>query len=267
MPTAADPAAAPAPRVSVAIITRDEADDIGECLASVAWADEIVVVDQASADGTADIARAHGARVIDAPEWPGFGRQKNIAVDACTGDWILSLDADERVSAELAREIAAAVAAAGRDAYLVPRRSTYCGRFIRHSGWNPDHVARLFRRGTARFSEDRVHERLLTSGPVGTLAAPLLHYSFRSMDEVLDKMNRYSTASAEALHAKGRTPGLLAAIAHGVAAFVRTYFLRAGFLDGRHGFLLAVSNGEGSYYRYVKAMLLAEARNGRDAPR
>lgn len=269
MPPSPDPSSTdtPAPRVSVAIITRDEAHDIDECLASVAWADEIVVVDQASTDGTADIARAHGARVIVAPDWPGFGRQKNLAVDACTGDWILSIDADERVTGDLAREIAAAVARADHDAYRIPRRSTYCGRFIRHSGWQPDHVTRLFRRGAARFSEDRVHERLLVSGTAGVLRAPLLHYSFRTMEEVLEKMNRYSTASAQALHDARRTPGLASAIAHGVAAFVRTYFLRLGFLDGRHGFLLAVSNGEGSYYRYVKAMLLAEARSGDDGPR
>lgn len=266
MPEPELPAAAPA-RISVAVITRDEADDIRDCLASVAWADEVVVVDQASADGTADLARALGARVIVAPDWPGFGRQKNVAVDACTGDWILSLDADERISAELAQEIRAAVARDGCDAYRIPRRSSYCGRFIEHSGWTPDHVTRLFRRGTARFSDDRVHERLLTRGAVGVLHNPLLHYSFRTMDDVLDKMNRYSTASAQALHERGRAPGLLSALAHGLAAFVRTYFLRLGFLDGRRGFLLAVSNGEGSYYRYVKAMLLAEARNGGDPPR
>lgn len=251
--------AAGAPRISVALITRNEARNIEDCLASVAWADERVVVDQASTDGTGDLARRLGARVILAPEWHGFGRQKQIAVDACTGDWILSLDADERVTPELAGEIRAAVGSGTHDAFRMPRRSSFCGRFIDHSGWTPDHVLRLFRRGTARFSDDRVHERLLTSGPVGLLANPLLHYSFRTLEDVLDKVDRYSTESARMLHEGGRAPGLASAVAHGLAAFVRTYFLQLGFLDGRRGFMLAVSNAEGSYYRYAKAMLLAEA--------
>lgn len=248
-----------APRLSVALIVRNEAHNIGDCLASVAWADELVVVDQASTDDTGDIARKLGARLILAPDWHGFGRQKQIAVDACTGDWILSLDADERVTPELAAEIRAAIRAATPVAYRMPRRSSFCGRFIDHSGWSPDHVLRLFRRGTARFSDDRVHERLLTAGPVGLLASPLLHYSFRTPEDVLDKVNRYSSESARMLHESGRAPGLASAVAHGIAAFVRTYFLKRGFLDGRRGFMLAVSNAEGSYYRYAKAMLLAEA--------
>ena len=257
---AGEPAGPGRPRVSVAMITRNEQANIADCLDSVAWADEVVVVDQASTDGTGDIARKLGARLINAPDWHGFGRQKQIAVDACTGDWILSLDADERVTPELATEIRAAIGTATHAAYRMPRRSSFCGRFIDHSGWSPDHVLRLFRRGTARFSEDRVHERLLASGPIGQLASPLLHYSFRTPEDVLDKVNRYSSESARMLHESGRAPGLASAVAHGIAAFVRTYFLKRGFLDGRRGFMLAVSNAEGSYYRYVKAMLLAEAR-------
>jgi glycosyltransferase involved in cell wall biosynthesis len=197
--------------------------------------------------------------VIQAPDWPGFGAQKNRAIDACTGEWILSLDADERVNDELRAEIGTVLAAPCFDAYEMPRRSTYCGRFIRRGGWSPDHVTRLFRRGVARFSDARVHERLVTERPVGRLTEPLIHFSFRSMDEVLAKMNRYSTDSAAALAARGKTPGLPTAIVHGLAAFLRTYVLRLGFLDGRYGFLLAVSNAEGSYYRYVKAMLAAES--------
>lgn len=248
------------PRLSVAIITRDEARNIGPCLRSVAFADEIVVLDHGSSDGTPAIAARGGARVIETADWPGFGAQKNRAVDACNGDWVLSLDADERVSAALQAEIEAVLAAPRFDVYAMPRRSTYCGRFIDHGGWRPDYCARLFRRGTARFSDARVHERLHTAGPIGRLAEPLLHYSFRSLDDVLAKMNRYSTDSAAMLVARGRRPGLATAIGHGLAAFLRTYVLRLGFLDGRHGFLLAVSNAEGSYYRYVKAMLAAETR-------
>lgn len=240
------------------MITRNEAANLPECLQSVAWADEIVVVDQGSTDATQDIARRFGARVIEAKDWPGFGPQKNRAIDACTGDWVLALDADERVDDTLRAEIAAALSTARYDVYEMPRRSTYCGRFIRHSGWWPDYVARLFRRGKARYSDAAVHERLQTSSAIGRLRAPLTHYSYRTMDQVIDKMNRYSTDSARVLVTRGRRPTLTSAVVHGLAAFVRSYVLRRGFLDGRFGFMLAVSNAEGSYYRYVKAMLAAE---------
>ncbi len=250
----------PKPRLSVAVITRNEARNIESCLRSIGFADEVVVVDHASSDGTPEIAARLGARVIAAPDWPGFGAQKNRAVEACGGDWILSLDADERVSEELRAEIEAVLAAPRFDVYEIPRRSTYCGRFIRHGGWWPDYCVRLFRLGSATFSDARVHERLLTDRPVGRLSQPIVHYSFRSMDDVLSKMNRYSSDSAAALAARGRVPGLATAIVHGLAAFMRTYVFRLGFLDGRYGFLLAVSNAEGSYYRYVKAMLAAESR-------
>jgi glycosyltransferase involved in cell wall biosynthesis len=248
------------PRLSVAIIACNEAANLPACLRSVAWADEIVVVDNGSTDGSQRIVRDFGARLIETPDWPGFGAQKNRALDACRGEWVLSLDADERVSAELRAEIETVLAQPAFDVYALPRRSSYCGRFIRHGGWWPDYVTRLFRRGAARFSDARVHEALVTDRPIGRLRAPLVHYSFRSMEQVLDKMNRYSSEGAAILAARGRAPGLGTAIAHGLAAFLRTYVLRLGFLDGRHGFLLAVSNAEGSYYRYVKAMLAADTR-------
>ncbi len=248
-----------APRLSVAIITRNEAHNLAECLASVDFADEIVVVDSGSTDATVEIAHAHGVRVIET-DWPGFGAQKNRALDACRGEWVLSLDADERVSPELRAEIEHALAAPRFDVYEMPRRSYYVGRFMRHGGWWPDRCTRLFKRGAARFDDARVHERLVTEARVGRLSAPLVHYSFRTMEAVLDKVNDYSTASARTLAERGATPGLATAIVHGVAAFLRTYVFKLGFLDGRHGFMLAVSNAEGSYYRYVKAMLLAQRR-------
>ena len=248
------------PRLSVAIIAFNEEANLAACLRSVAWADEIVVVDNGSTDRTRAVALENGARVLEVPDWPGFGPQKNRAIAACNGDWILALDADERVERPLRAAIEGAIAGAQFDVYAMPRRSTYCGRFIRHAGWWPDYVTRLFRRGTARYSDARVHERLLTDRPVGRLDAALTHFSFRSMDQVLEKMNRYSSESARMLVEQGRTPGLATAIGHGLAAFLRTYFFKLGFLDGRYGFLLAVSNAEGSYYRYVKAMLAAETR-------
>ena len=248
------------PRFSVAIIAFNEENNLPACLQSVAWADEIVLVDNGSTDRTREIARAHGARVLEVPDWPGFGAQKNRAIEACTGDWILALDADERVEPPLRAEIEQVLARPEFDVFAMPRRSTYCGRFMRHGGWWPDYVTRLFRRGTARYSDSRVHERLVTTRPVGKLHAALTHFSFRSMEQVLDKMNRYSSEGARTVVERGGTPGLASAIGHGLAAFCRTYVLKLGFLDGRHGFMLAVSNAEGSYYRYVKAMLAAQTR-------
>ncbi len=249
------------PRLSVAIITLNEERNLPDCLASVAFADEIVVVDGGSRDRTCEIARAAGARVIEAPDWQGFGIQKNRAIDACTGDWVLSIDADERVPQNLRDEIVAAVRGGAFDVYEIARSSYYCGRFMRHSGWWPDYVRRLFKRGAARFSLAAVHESLETDRGIGQLHHPIEHWSFRTMEQVLDKVNHYSSLSAPLVLKRGRRPTILTAILHGGAAFCRTYFLKLGFLDGSHGFMLAVSNAEGSYYRYIKAMLLGQPRD------
>jgi len=245
--------------LSVIIITKNEAADIRACLESVAWADEIIVVDSASTDDTAAICKELGAQVHVVHDWPGFGPQKNRALAYATRDWVLSLDADERVTPELRREIEAVMhEERAYAAYDIPRSSSYCGRFMRHSGWYPDHVTRLFRRGSSRFSDDLVHERLLVEGATGKLRGEgeLLHYAFDGMEEVLRKVNQYSTAGAQRMHAQGRKGSLAGAVLRGIWSFVRTYFLRLGFLDGREGFMLAVSNAEGTYYRYVKLLLL-----------
>lgn len=243
--------------LSVIVITHNEAHAIRACLESVSWADEIIVVDSGSTDDTLAICREFTPHVHN-HDWPGFGPQKNRALNYAKSDWVLSLDADERISPELRTELQAALAAPGDSAaFRMPRLSSYCGRFMRHSGWWPDHVTRLFRRGAARFSDDLVHERLLVTGATGTVKSPLLHDTYRDLEEVLDKVNSYSTAGARMLNQKGRKAGLSTAIAHGLWAFVRTYFLRRGFLDGREGFMLAVSNAEVTYYRYLKLMLLS----------
>ncbi len=243
-------------RLSVAIITLNEERNLAECLASVAFADEIVVVDGGSQDRTCEIARAAGARVVDAPDWLGFGIQKNRAIDACSGDWVLSIDADERVPQDLRDEIQRTLSNPSFDTYEMPRSSYYCGRFMRHSGWWPDYVRRLFRRGTARFSSAPVHESLQTDASIGRLKNPLEHWSFRTMEQVLHKVNHYSSLSAPIVLQRGHRPTVTTAVLHGASAFLRTYLLKRGFLDGAHGFMLAVSNAEGSYYRYIKAMLL-----------
>lgn len=247
--------------LSIIIIAKDEGKFIRRCLESVAWADEIVMLDSGSTDDTVSIARACGAKVQTVNDWPGFGPQKNRALALATGDWVLSLDADEWVTPELRAEIQRSVAAPGNNAaFKMPRLSSYCGRLMRHSGWWPDHVTRLFRRGAARFSEDLVHERLVVHGVIGILRESLRHEAFVDLDDTLVKMNAYSTAGARMQLERGEKASLAGAVWHGAWTFFRTYVLRGGFLDGREGFMLAVSNAEGAYYRYLKLMLLSENR-------
>lgn len=242
------------PTLSVILITRNEEANLADCLASLdGIAQQIVVVDTQSTDQTLEIAKNHGALISQPPDWPGFGPQKNRALDLATGEWVLSLDADERLTPALRSEILTAIHhPAHVNCFAIPRLSWYCGRFIRHSGWNPDFVDRLFKRGTARFSDDLVHERLIPQGSVAKLENPMLHYSFMNYSQVLQKIDRYSSASAEQAFAKGKTSSPLKAILHGCWSFFRTYVLRAGFLDGAQGFALAISNGQGTYYRYIK---------------
>lgn len=242
-------------KLSVIIITKNEAHCIGDCLRSVSFADEVIVLDSGSSDETVNICQSLGARVESA-DWPGFGPQKNRALDYASGDWVLSLDADEIVSDALRDEICQVIESSQLSIYSVPRLSRYLGRPMRHSGWWPDRVVRLFRRGSARFSPDLVHEKLVFSGPAGRLRAHLEHEAFINLEEVLDKINRYSSAGAEMARQRGKDSSLGLAILKGVVAFLRTYVIRLGFLDGREGFMLAVSNAEGTYYRQLKLMLL-----------
>jgi glycosyltransferase involved in cell wall biosynthesis len=242
------------PRLSAIIITRNEAANIADCLGSVAFCDERIVVDSGSTDGTAKLADEKGARVF-AHAWQGFGVQKNYALSLAEGEWVLSIDADERVSPALAAEIRRAISQSRADGYEIPRRSTFCGRQMRHSGWHPDYVLRLFRRGRARFSDDLVHERVVCDGAVERLAEPLIHHPVTRLEDALSRMDRYSSAGADMLVASGRSVSFGTAIVRGLWSFLRSYILRAGFLDGREGFLLAVANAEGTYYRYMKAWL------------
>lgn len=242
------------PTLSVILITRNEEANLEDCLASLdGIAQQIVVVDTNSTDRTLEIAQKYGAIIAQPSDWPGFGPQKNRALDLATGDWVLSLDADERLTPALRSEILTAIHhSAHVDCFAIPRLSWYCGRFIRHSGWTPDYVDRLFKQGTARFSDDLVHERLIPQGAVAKLDNPMLHYSFMNYSQVLQKLDRYSTASAQQAFVSGKNSSPLKAVLHGIWAFIRTYFIRAGFLDGSQGFALAISNAQGTYYRYIK---------------
>lgn len=245
--------------LTVTVITKNEAHNIEACLRSAPAADQQVVLDSGSTDRTVEIALTLGAEVSVDTDWQGFGRQKNRALALAQSDWVLSLDADERVSPALRDEIEAVLRAPQFDVYSVCRLSSYCGQDMLHSGWYPDHVIRLFRRGSAVFSNDLVHESLIVQSAVGQLKAPLLHTSFITFEDVLDKVNCYSSAGAKNLYMKGHKSSVGKALGHGLWAFVRTYFLRLGFLDGQMGLLLAISNAEGTYYRYLKLWLLNRA--------
>lgn len=242
------------PFLSAITISKNEAPNIAACLDSLAFCDERVVVDCGSEDDTVRLAEEHGARVIYHP-WTDHGTQKNIALSHAKGDWVLLLDADEIVPAPLAAQIRQAVLDGKADGYEVPRRSTFCDREMRHSGWYPDYVLRLFRRARGRFSNHLVHTRVICDGPVARLSEPLLHHPVRVIGQALSKMDVYSTAGAEELVSSGKRVTFATGILHGLWTFFRVYVLRKGFLDGREGFLLAVVNAEGTYYRYMKAWM------------
>ena len=254
--------------LSVILITHNEANRIADCLASVAFADEWVVVDSGSTDATCEIARGLMANVVSTHDWPGFGAQKNRALALARGRWVLSLDADERVTPALAESIQRALEAdatgnaafeeRGRVAgYEISRLSEFCGQWMRHGDWYPDRVLRLFRRDAGRFSDDQVHEHMIVEGGLGRLEGELLHHSMPTLESALDKLNRYTTGRARDKFEAGTRGGLAAALGHGAWAFVRGYVFRCGFLDGRLGFVLALYIAEATYYRYLKIGLLA----------
>jgi len=254
MPAMPDPARSDA--LSVVVIACDEEERIGECLASVAWADELLVVDSGSADRTVEVARAHGARVVTRP-WPGYAAQKNFALGQAGCPWVLSLDADERLSPELAAEIRGTIAGAAPEVAgaSMPRRTRYLGRWIRHGGWYPDRKVRLVRRGRGRWTGEHLHERLEVDGAVVALRGDLLHHTYRDIGEHLRTMDRYSTEAARGMRAAGRRGSLLATLANPPLKFLKMYLLQRGFLDGAPGLLVAVL---GSYYVFLKHAKLWE---------
>lgn len=253
-------------KLSVTIITHNEQDDIEACLRSVAFADEVVIVDSGSTDRTCEIAEGAGARVIRSEGWPGFGPQKNRALAEARGEWVLSIDADERVTPELAREILRVIAepasATAPVGYRLSRLSRFCGQWIRHGDWYPEYILRLFRRDRGRFTDDQVHEVVQVDGKLGRLKGDLLHETMPTLEEAIAKMNRYTSGRALDQLKKGRRGGLGAAISHGFWAFFRCYVLKLGLLDGRAGFIVAVYVAENSYYRYLKLATLSVGGGG-----
>jgi glycosyltransferase involved in cell wall biosynthesis len=249
--------------LSVALITLDEAANLPRTLRSVNWAQEIVVVDSGSTDGTREIALKAGARVFEEP-WKGFATQKNAAIAYATGVWVLSLDADEEVSPELAREIQGLLEGEPKySAYRIPRLNHFLGRPLRHGGYWPDPKLRLFRKGAARFAERPVHETMETSGPVGTLKNPLLHHCYPTLEDYIEHMNRYSSAGARMLADSGRAPRTLPgliwnALLNPAATFAYNYVFRLGFLDGREGLLQHVNHSVYIHWKFVKAWAAAK---------
>lgn len=253
------------PTLSVIIITKNEAALIGQCLESVKWANEIIVVDSGSTDDTVEICRRYTDKIF-ITDWPGFGPQKNRALDMATGDWVLSIDADEQVSADLAQEILVAIRNPQFDVFKLPRLSSFMGRYIRHGDWWPDEIVRLFRRDLGRFSNDLVHERLLHQQQAGRLKHLLLHQSTRSIEQLINKTNTYTSGGALRVVSAGKRSGIGKAITHALWAFLRGYLFKRGFLDGKEGLIIAVSIAENSFYKYVKANYLTQNTEGRALP-
>jgi glycosyltransferase involved in cell wall biosynthesis len=251
--------------LSAVVFTRNAATQLEPCLASLAFADEIIVVDSGSEDATRDIAARHGARVIE-QEWLGFGPQKQFAVEAAAHDWVLCVDADERVSDALALSIQAVLE--GPDApvasvYRMPRRNRFLGRWLAHGEGYPDWSPRLFDRRAARWSDDTVHEKVLYATTPGALAGDLLHESAETLAGYLDKQNRYTTLAAEQLFANGRRASTLELVASPLVRFIKFYLLRLGFLDGVPGLVHITIGCMNSCMKYAKLIELHRARGAR----
>ena len=241
------------PKISAYILSYNEAEKIEAAVSSVLWADEVVVVDSFSTDRTAEIATSLGARVVEVP-FNGFGDLRNRALDACKFDWIFSLDSDERCTEEVRDEIVGLIAGSpAHDVYLVPRRSYMMGRWIRGSGWYPNfRQPQLFRKGSMRYTLEPVHEGYenLSAKPVGTLTNAVWQFPFRNLEEVIKKMNRYSSLGAPKL--AGKRVSMVSALGHGLWSFLKHYIFKGGFVDGWAGFVIAFGNFEGTFYRYAK---------------
>jgi len=239
------------PKISAVIITRNESKNIEAAIESLDFADQVVVADTSSEDETVELARKTGAEVHGIP-FRGFGASKNMALEFCTGDWIFSLDADERVSPELSHSVLEAVNNAdGHDCYGVNRLTYFLGKPIRHSGWFPDYVVRLFKKGYG-FSEKQVHESLETGGNVGRLQGLLLHHSYRDLDRYFEKLNFYTSLNAGEMIREGKKGSLIDVIIHPPATFLKMFIFKAGFLDGMTGFVLAVLSSYQVFIKYIK---------------
>ncbi len=237
--------------ISVAIITHNAADELDRCLSSVAFADEVVVLDQDSSDHTAEVCARHGAS-LHQTRWLGFGPTKAKAAALCRNDWVLSVDSDEEVTPQLRAAIEALPADPAPAAFAVNRLSRFLGHWIRHCGWHPDWVVRLFDRRRAGFNDKPVHESVEVRGETGRLDGLLHHYTYETMEQYIEKLNRYTSLAAEEMHARGRRVSLVAAIVRAKAAFFRMFFLQGGILDGPAGWVLCLASAFYVLTKYTK---------------
>ncbi|WP_347986242.1 glycosyltransferase family 2 protein [Methylomonas sp. AM2-LC] len=242
------------PKLSVYIITYNEADKIAAAVESVLWADEVLVLDSDSSDDTAKIATALGATVKQLA-FTTFGKLRNDAIAACQHEWVFSLDADERCTPAAQAEILRVLQNPLADAYFVPRRNWFMGRWIKHCGWYPDYrQPQLFRKQVMTFdNRDEVHESYKVTGKSAYFEASIVQIPFQNLEQLLHKMQRYSSLGAHKLVRNGKPVSMGTALTHGLWAFIRIYILKLGFLDGWAGFVLALGNFEGTFYRYAKA--------------
>ncbi len=246
--------------LSVVIITLNEEAKIKDCLESVAWADEIVLVDSFSKDNTVEIARNYTDKIYQR-EFAGFGDQKNFALSKASGDWILAIDADERVTSELQEEIKRTLTNSRACGYYMPRKSYFSGKWIKHCGWWPDYLLRLFRRDCGRFSDRLVHEAVQVDGPTVKLKNPVEHHPFFSVSDLIKKADTYSTLGAKVMLAEGKSSSSCHALTHSAFGFFKTYLLKLGILDGWRGLAIAFSNAAGVFYRYMKCVEMKEQQD------
>lgn len=244
------------PKLSVIIITLNEEANLRRCLESVKFADEIIVNDSGSEDGTLKIAAEYGCRTMTTV-FAGFGVAKQAALDAAAGEWVLSIDADEEVDEQLRKSIQTALESPDQDGWFLNRKSQFLGRWMEHSGWYPDYILRLFRRNKAGFTIDRVHEQVSVDGRTGKLAGHLLHYTDPNISHYLLKLDRYTSLSAEMLNSNGKSFHWWYLIVKPAAIWTKMYILKRGFLDGIQGFMLA---GLSAFHVYCKYAKLWEVR-------
>jgi glycosyltransferase involved in cell wall biosynthesis len=241
--------------LSVIIITKNEAGCIRRCLESVKWADEIIVYDNNSQDETVAICKEYTSHIFITEDWPGFGMQKNRALSKASFDWVLSLDADEWLDEAGQAEVQALLKTQPpKDGYYFYRANYFCGKIIRYGDWGQDKILRLFNRSAGKMTEDIVHECVRVNGKIGFLKNPVFHDSFENLHDAINKMNRYTSLTAETRQARGKRSSVLRALAASAWVFSRSYLFRLGFLDGRLGFVHATYLAENSFYRHVKTL-------------
>ncbi len=242
------------PQISVTIITLNEEHNLARALASVQWADDILVVDSGSTDRTAEIARGLGARLLTNP-WQGYGQQKNFAQDFAKHDWILNLDADEEVPPSVAAEIQAVAISLGEAAdspiFSFPRKTFYLGRWIRYGGWYPNHVKRLYNKKLCRWSEPEVHETLVGPGPVIQLRSPLHHYTFVDIADQIETNLQYARKGARELRKRGKRFQIISLLLKPIGKFIETFVLKRGFMDGTRGFIISVNAAHSIFLKYA----------------